>query len=32
VLGLARQLGGTFTVERGSGARCIVRFSDQGLH
>jgi PAS domain S-box-containing protein len=26
VRGLARQLGGTFEVERGIGARCIVRF------
>ncbi len=26
VSGLARQLGGTFEVERGLGARCIVRF------
>ena len=28
VSGLARQLRGTFTVERGAGARCIVRFPD----
>ena len=28
VRGMARQLGGTFSVERGSGARCIVRFSE----
>jgi two-component sensor histidine kinase len=26
VAGLARQLRGSFTVERGGGARCIVRF------
>ncbi len=30
VSGLARQLGGMFTVERGVGARCVVRFSDAG--
>ncbi|HEY7548722.1 MAG TPA: ATP-binding protein [Hyphomicrobiaceae bacterium] len=28
VMALARQLNGTFDVERGSGARCIVRFPD----
>ena len=29
VIGLARQLGGTFQVERAPGARCTVRFPDQ---
>ena len=29
VTGLARQLGGTFSVERTPGARCVVRFLDQ---
>ncbi|HWE76973.1 MAG TPA: PAS domain-containing protein [Pseudolabrys sp.] len=29
IRGLARQLGGHFTVERGDGARCIVTFPDQ---
>lgn len=28
VRGMARQLGGQFSVERGSGARCIVRFPE----
>lgn len=28
ISGLARQLRGTFTVERGAGARCIVRFPE----
>ena len=28
---LARQLNGTFEVERGLGARCIVRFPDPRL-
>jgi PAS domain S-box-containing protein len=28
VAGLARQIGGSLTVERGPGARCIVRFRD----
>jgi two-component sensor histidine kinase len=31
VSGLARQLGGAFTVERAPGARCRVRFVDRGL-
>jgi two-component sensor histidine kinase len=26
VLGLTRQIGGTFTVERAAGARCVVSF------
>ena len=30
IRGLARQLGGHFAVERGAGARCIVRFPVQG--
>ena len=29
VTGLARQLGGTFNVERTPGARCVVRFLEQ---
>jgi PAS domain S-box-containing protein len=29
VTGLARQLGGTFSVERTPGARCVVRFLEQ---
>jgi PAS domain S-box-containing protein len=29
VSGLARQIGGTFHVERGSGARCVVRFVER---
>ncbi len=29
VTGLARQLGGTFSVERTPGARCVVQFLDQ---
>lgn len=31
VCGLARQLGGTFTVEAEKGARCIVKFPGQHL-
>jgi PAS domain S-box-containing protein len=30
VSGLARQLGGNFSVERASGARCTVQFMDRG--
>jgi len=30
VTGLVRQIGGTFTVEKAAGARCTVRFPDQG--
>ncbi len=29
VSGLARQLGGSFAVERGDGARCVVRFQER---
>jgi PAS domain S-box-containing protein len=29
VIGLARQIGGTFAVDRGPGARCTVRFPDE---
>jgi two-component sensor histidine kinase len=31
VRGLARQLGGTLTVERAGGARCTVTFADRSL-
>lgn len=31
VTGLARQLGGTFNVERTPGARCVVRFLEQKI-
>ena len=31
VFGLARQLGGTVRVEKGSGARCVVEFAEKGL-
>ncbi len=31
VAGLTRQLGGTFTVERAPGARCIVRFPERPI-
>jgi len=30
IRGLARQIGGHFTVERGDGARCVVSFPDHG--
>ena len=32
VSGLARQLGGTFKVERTPGARCVVRFLERRVH
>lgn len=32
VRGLARQLGGTLTVERDPTARCVVTFSDRSMH
>jgi PAS domain S-box-containing protein len=32
VRGLARQLGGTLSVEKGGGARCTVTFSDRSFH
>jgi PAS domain S-box-containing protein len=32
VTGLARQLGGTFSVERAPGARCVVRFLGMRAH
>ena len=31
ITGLARQLGGTFEVAPGRGARCVVRFEDHGI-
>ena len=31
VSGLARQLGGSFAVERGAGTRCLVRFVNHGI-
>jgi two-component sensor histidine kinase len=30
--GLARQLGGSLTVEQADGARCVVRFRQRGQH
>jgi PAS domain S-box-containing protein len=32
VRGLARQMGGTLTIDRHPGARCVVTFSDRSLH
>jgi two-component sensor histidine kinase len=32
VSGLARQLRGSFAVERGAGARCVVRFPESRVH
>jgi two-component sensor histidine kinase len=29
VMGLARQIGGQFSVERAGGARCVVRFPNE---